>query len=63
MINPNIKVKCKHCNQITTINVKSLTDIQDENERLRNELASYKFKESGTSENPVDYFKNLFYMK
>jgi len=38
LVNPLISVPCKHCQQTTTINVKSISSLNTENERLQREL-------------------------
>ena len=42
MINNIIEVKCKHCNKLTTIDVKSITQLQNRIRELERELFESK---------------------
>jgi hypothetical protein len=59
MINNIIEVRCKHCNKLTKIDVKSITQLQNRIRELEIELATYKDKGSSDFRD----LRNIFGMK
>ena len=44
MINSIIKITCKQCNNLISIKIKSIDDLQLENENLKKEIENLKIK-------------------
>ena len=59
MVNSIIEVKCKHCNKLTKIDVKSITQLQSRIRELEKELS--ESKENGSSD--LSELMGMFGMK
>ena len=64
MVNPRITVPCKHCGEKTTIHVKSIEKLEEENANLRAKVASLEMMRATQNTDPFSVgdkgFQDIF---